>query len=118
MAASVTKIARTAFFPWCTTPLFHIYGLHPTSFAKLHPYFDVADFLFRRRGGQWEKAVGILREVQAQVSGRKDSRSSGSGGSSKAAAPGTAGGHDGIRTYFGQASSLAFNAALVACAKV
>lgn len=55
--------------------------------------------------------MGILRDVQKNSDGvevdRSGSgdRSSGSGGS-------------GVWTYFGQASSLAFNAALVACAKV
>lgn len=63
------------------------------------------------RGGQWKKAVGILRDVQNNSGGGgfdrggSGDRSSGGGGSE-------------VWTYFGQASSLAFNAALVACAKV
>ncbi|CAM9870079.1 unnamed protein product [Scytosiphon promiscuus] len=88
------------------------------------------------RGGQWEKAVGILRDVQAAATTsaaaaaaaastgrlgleRKDDRvlndadgSDGGGGGGSGAGDG-----DGVRMYLGQASSLAFNAALVACAK-
>ena len=49
------------------------------------------------RGAQWEKAVEIMRDVSA--TSEKD-------------------GGDGIWYHLGSASSLAFNAALVACAKV
>lgn len=65
----------------------------------------------RCRGGQWEKAVGILRDVQNNSGGVEVDRSEGGDRSS-------GGGGSGVWTYFGQASSLAFNAALVACAKV
>ncbi|CAM9221077.1 unnamed protein product [Ectocarpus fasciculatus] len=74
------------------------------------PRATVAALTACARGGQWEKAVGILRDVQNNSGGGgvdrggSGDRSSGGGGSE-------------VWTYFGQASSLAFNAALVACAK-
>ncbi|CBJ48529.1 conserved unknown protein [Ectocarpus siliculosus] len=74
------------------------------------PRATVAALTACARGGQWEKAVGILRDVQNKSGGLEADRSGSGDGSS-------VGGRSGAWTYFGQASSLAFNAALVACAK-
>lgn len=73
--------------------------------------------------------MGILRDVQATAAAaaavppaaswgleREDDRVlSGGGGNGNGSGGGPV---DGIRMYLGHASSLAFNAALVACAKV
>ncbi|CAB1097375.1 unnamed protein product [Ectocarpus sp. CCAP 1310/34] len=74
------------------------------------PRATVAALTACARGGQWEKAVGILRDVQNNT-GRVEVDRSGSGDHS------SGNGGSGVCTYFNQASSLAFNAALVACAK-
>lgn len=75
----------------------------------------IAPVVVRSRGGQWEKAVGILRELRGTAPDRRGERS-GRGGGSVGGDGG--GGLDRVRMHLGQSSSLAFNAALVACAKV
>ncbi|CAN0182021.1 unnamed protein product, partial [Ectocarpus sp. 12 AP-2014] len=74
------------------------------------PRATVAALTACARGGQWEKAVGILRDVQNNSGGVEVDRTGSGDRSSR-------GGGSGVWTYFGQSSSLAFNAALVACAK-
>lgn len=80
---------------WAVLLLFYLFsrGMH-TPFACCAATCRARTDL---RGGEWRRALDILREIQ-EKSGK-------SGG-------------DGIWLHFGRASSLAFNAGLVACAKV